>query len=238
MRFQNRFHAGAMLVEKLKAYKGKDVIVFALPRGGVQTAIEIARYLQAPLGLVITRKISHPSSPEYAIAAISETGKIVGNPQEMAHVDEEWLEEEIQRERDEILRRKKVFLTGRKSYSGKGKIVILVDDGVATGLTLQAGIQELKSQNPAKLIVAVPIIPSSTAKKIKPEVDLLISLHVPTRASFLEAVGSYYDDFSQVSDREVTVLLEGHDQWLRAKKLQNNFNIRTGENGLYGYDEP
>lgn len=208
MRFSNRSEAGKLLAEKLKNYKGKDVVVYALPRGGVVVADEIASYFNSPLDLIITRKISHPSNLEYAIAAVAENGHIVGNPDELAQVDRVWLEKEIEKGRIEVERRRKEYLSERKLISPEGKVAILVDDGVATGLTLRVSIIELKHRNPQKLIVAVPVIPWDVVETIEKEVDEVVALDIPPAGSFSGAVGSYYNNFTQITDEEVRQILK------------------------------
>ena len=194
MRFKDRIQAGQLLADKLKGYADKDVVIYAIPRGGVLTAVEIARNLHAVLDLVITRKISHPDNPEYAIAATAE----------------DWLEREMKKGRLEVARRRKKYLHGKKMTSAKGKIAVVVDDGVATGLTLRVGIMEIKHYNPAKLIVAVPVVPRSTAKILRKEADELIALEIPSDDKFLGAVGSYYDSFAQVKDKDVIKILDAY----------------------------
>lgn len=240
MQFINRTEAGELLSEQLKKYKGKDVIVYALPRGGVLTAREIARELNAPLDLIITRKISHPHSPEYAIAATAENGHIIGDRREIMGVDEDWLEEEIETERHEAARRREKYLGGRGPISPEGKIAVLVDDGVATGLTLRVGILELRHNHPKKLIVAVPVVPRSTANILKEEIDELVALDIPSDDVFLGAVGAYYEDFSQVSDREVINVLNEHEAWLKRGKGEFIASVENGKLGsdIIDYDEP
>src|SRR3989344_3369236 len=203
-----------MLANRLKKYGGKDLVVYALPRGGVVTALEIAKYLHAPLDLIIARKISHPYNPEYAIAATAENGHIVGTRSELMSVDEKWLEEEIEKQRLEATRRRKKYFVKGNILSSKGKIAILVDDGVATGLTLRVGIIELKHRKPSKLIVAVPVVPRSTARVLEAEADELIALEIPPDDEFLGSVGAYYGNFPQIEDREVITLLKTHKKWL------------------------
>src|SRR3989344_4784442 len=173
MEFKSRQQAGQLLVSKLKKYIDKDVVVYAIPRGGVVTANEIAKKLKFPLDLVIARKIGHPHNIEYAIAAVAADGHIVSVKEEIDQVSKDWLQEKIEEERMEIKRRRGTYLLGKESISAIGKIAILVDDGVATGLTLRAGIMELKHQKPRKIIVAVPVICESISKIIKAEVDEL-----------------------------------------------------------------
>jgi putative phosphoribosyl transferase len=201
--FKDRTEAGNLLAHKLEQYKDKDVIVYALPRGGVVTALEIARELHAPLDLIITRKITHPYSPEYAIAAINESGQIIGSRHELMMVDEDWLEEEAGKQQEEIRRRREQYLPGISMISPTNSIAIIVDDGVATGLTLRVSIRELNRHHPQKIIVAVPIIPKSTAVTIAYEIDELVAIEIPSDTEFLGAVGAYYNDFKQISDDQV-----------------------------------
>lgn len=208
MRFKDRSEAGRLLAEKLKKYSGRNVVVYAIPRGGVVTAFEIAKKLHADLDLIIARKISHPNNPEYAIAATAENGHIVCTQRELASVDGDWLEEEKGKARLEATRRRKKYLHGRKMISAEGKTAIVVDDGVATGLTLRVGIMEIKHHNPDKLVVAVPVVPKSTAEVLKKEADELIALEIPSDDKFLGAVGSYYDSFTQVKDKDVIEILD------------------------------
>ena len=239
MRFANRTEAGQLLAEKLGKFKGKDVVVYALPRGGVVTAVEIARYFSSPLDLIIARKITHPNNPEYAIAAIAENGHIVGTQSELNLVDKEWLKEEIDKERQEVKRRKQKYLHGKDIHSPEGKIAILVDDGVATGLTLRVGILELRHHNPQKLVVAVPVVSKSTFEVLKKEVDEIISLETPSDDEFLGAVGSYYENFDQVEDEEVISILAAHEKWLEKERGQTVFTVKSGKLGhdVIDYDE-
>jgi len=240
MYFTDRKEAGELLAKKLRKYQHKDVIVYGLPRGGVVTAREIARFLNAPLDLIITRKISHPYSPEYAIAATAENGHIIGNRRELIAIDEDWLEEEIENQRHEAIRRRKKYLAGRKPMLPEGKIAILVDDGVATGLTLRVGIIELRHHHPKKLVVAVPVIPRSTANLLRTEADDVIAIEIPADDTFLGAVGAYYEDFSQVTDQEVIEILREHEAWLRREKGGFITSVENGRLGtdIIDYDEP
>lgn len=235
MYFKNRMQAGQLLAEKLKKYIDKDVIVYAIPRGGVVVAVEIAKNLRAPLDLVITRKISHPHNPEYAIAAIAENGHIVGERRELMYIDEDWLEEEMERQRHEATRRRREYLHGREMLLPEGKITIVVDDGVATGLTLRVGIKEIKHYNPAKIIVAVPVLPKSTANTIRKEADELIALEMPSDDKFFGAVGSYYDSFEQVKDEDVIKIL---DDYRASTQLEFAIKNGAGKNDFIDYDEP
>src|SRR3989344_2601043 len=156
MYFQDRKDAGLKLVKALKQYAGEDLVIYALPRGGVVLGVVVSRQLKAPLDLLIVRKIGHPLNPEYAVAAVGEKGAIVENTQEVAQIDPEWFKAEIAKRRAEAVRRRKLYLAGRVPISAAGKTCIIVDDGLATGLTMRAAIKELQSQKPKAIIAAVP----------------------------------------------------------------------------------
>ncbi|MBI2011038.1 MAG: phosphoribosyl transferase [Candidatus Colwellbacteria bacterium] len=206
MRFRDRTEAGQLLVQHLGHYEGKEVVIYALPRGGVVLGFEIAKALNAPLDLIITRKIGHPLNPEYAICAVAEDGDLICNEAERAAVDPAWFSKEVEKERAEARRRREIYLGKRKTPEVRGKIAILVDDGIATGLTLELAIKELKHKEPAKIIVAVPVAPRDAAREIEKEVDEFVALDIP--ALYLGAVGAYYDDFPQVTDEEVIEMLD------------------------------
>lgn len=206
MYFLDRGDAGKKLAEKLKKYQGEDVVVYALPRGGVVIGVEVAKKLHAPLDLVIVRKIGHPANPEYALCAVAENAHMVCNEEELSGIDQEWLKNEVQKERQEAKRRREVYLKGRRPIPAKGKIAIIVDDGVATGLTMFTAILEIKHQGTKKVVAAVPVAPPETADQIKSKVDEFVALEIPK--VFLGAVGSYYRSFPQVTDEEVIKLIK------------------------------
>lgn len=203
--FKDRRDAGLQLAEALKSYEGPDVVVFALPRGGVVLGAEIARKLHSPLDLVITKKIGHPNNPEYAICALAEEGDPICNQQELDQVDPTWFQQELNRIRLEIKRRRQEYLGDSTQRELHGKIVIIVDDGIATGFTMFAAIAEMKKRKPKKLIVAIPVTPYDTAQSLISMVDELVSLEIDRY--YLGSVGSYYHIFDQVDDREVIDLL-------------------------------
>jgi putative phosphoribosyl transferase len=207
MYFKNRQDAGIQLAHLLEDYIGKDVVVFALPRGGIIPAEEIATFLHAPLSLILAHKIGHPFQPEYAIAAVSESGHLVGSSAELDAAGEEWLEQAKMKEMEEIKRKRKLYLSDKKDIPLEGKIAMIVDDGVATGLTMQAGILELRDRNPKKIIVVVPVAPRSTATKLKNMADDLVAVEIPDDNEFRGFVGAYYDEFYQVEDAEVIRIL-------------------------------
>ena len=208
MYFQDRYDAGVQLAKLLRKYQGEEVIVYGLPRGGVVVASPIADALSAPLDLVLAHKVGHPYQPEYAIAAVSESGHMIGNPHELASFDAKWLEKAKVHEMQEIERRRKIYLKGRPAIPVKNKVAIIVDDGIATGLTMQAGIAELKDKKPKMIVAAVPVAPKKTAALIGTLVDDFVAVICVDEYEFLGAVGSYYKRFDQTQDQEVIVLLD------------------------------
>lgn len=206
MRFKDRRDAGVQLAEALVKYQGKAVAVLALPRGGVVLGAEIARKLHVPLDLLITKKIGHPRDPEYAIGAVAESGEPIYDPEELRKVDPAYLETEVLRMRQEIKRRRQTYLGDAVQQNVTGKIVILVDDGIATGLTMMAAIREISQRRPQKIVLAIPVIPGDIADLLKTMADELATLKIDEY--FLGSVGAYYEYFDQVDDREVIDLLK------------------------------
>jgi len=208
--FRDREDAGRRLAEQLTRFRDEAPVILALPRGGVVLGAIVADRLDAPLDLVITRKIGHPQAPEYAIAAIGEHGGLIGNEAELAAVDNAWLAARIDDERREAARRRDVYLGGRAPYPVRGKTAILVDDGVATGLTLRAAIRDVRERRPHRIVVAVPVIPREVATVVQQEVEDLVALEVS--AAYRGAVGMYYEEFAPVEDDEVVRLIHAHAQ--------------------------
>jgi len=206
MLFKNRKDAGIELAKALEKYQDEDVIVLALPRGGVVLGAEIANKLHVPLDILLTKKIGHPMNSEYAICAITEDGDPICNSAEVKKIDPDWLPKEIKKVRSEIKRRREMFLGGKALLSVEGKTVIIADDGIATGLTMIAAIEEIKKRNPQKLVIAIPVTPYDTAQIIKSMVDELVSLDIDP--NYRGAVGAYYEDFRQVEDSEVISILK------------------------------
>ncbi|MBI3337362.1 MAG: phosphoribosyl transferase [Candidatus Staskawiczbacteria bacterium] len=202
----NRQEAGKLLAKELHDYKGTDTVVYALPRGGVVLGFQVAKALNVPLDIIITRKIGHPDNPEYAVCAVTEEGESVCNEFEKSLLDPVWLKKEMEKEQEEALRRRKTYLGDRKHIAAHGKTAIVVDDGIATGLTIFAAIQALKKEKPKKIIVAVPVAPHDMALKLRKEVDDVVTLE--DTDNYLGSVGAYYGDFPQVGDQEVIELLE------------------------------
>lgn len=208
LHFQDRLHAGQELAKALEAYRGRPVVVYALPRGGVVLGRIVAEALGAPMDLLIPRKIGHPFNPEYAVAAVTETGETVVEKTEVADIDETWFAQEVVRQREEARRRRETYLGVHARVDVAGKTAIIVDDGIATGLTMKAAIRELQARHPSAIFVAVPVAPLEAVRELEQMVDRVVALEAPE--VFLGAIGSYYDSFDQVTDEEVIALLSQH----------------------------
>jgi predicted phosphoribosyltransferase len=205
--FKNREEAGKKLAEKLSKYKGKESIIVAIPRGGVVIGYEVAESLGAKLDFVITRKLGFPSDSETAMGAIAQDGSVVLDKEGINYmrVSEKELDKIKTQELKEISRRLKVYRGKRESPVFKDKIVIVVDDGVATGLTALAAIRFLKKTHPKKIVFAVPTGPSEVLNEIGREVDEVIVVETPYP---FFAISGVYEDFPQVSDKEIIDLLK------------------------------
>jgi putative phosphoribosyl transferase len=202
MLFRDRVDAGRRLAEKLRQESlPPDAAIYGLPRGGVVLAAEVARALNLPLDLAIVRKIGHPSQPEYAICALAEGGSLVCNERERAAVDEAWFQATVERARGEIERQRKLYLGDRARVSPQDRTVVLVDDGIATGLSMRAAVEEAKTRGARRIVVAAPVMPSETADAFRRTADSVVAVETPDM--FLGAVGAYYADFSPVDDEDV-----------------------------------
>jgi predicted phosphoribosyltransferase len=202
--FRDREAGGAALAEALSRYKGKDVVVYGLPRGGVVTARVVANALQAPLDLIITRKLGHPAHREYAVGAIAEDGQVALNQREIAALPREWLEREEQTQLAEAKRRRKAYLGDRAPLPIRGKTAILVDDGIATGYTMKAAILAIRRRDPAKVVVAAPVAPPDAARRFAGLADDFVVPHTPEG---FHAIGQFYVEFDQVDDDQVVALM-------------------------------
>jgi predicted phosphoribosyltransferase len=206
MQFRNRSEAGKKLAQALEKYRHQPGIIYPLPRGGVVLGVEIALALELPLDLIIPRKIGHPHNPEYAIGAVTENGELVCNQWEVSRVDPQWLKRQVEKERQEACRRRERYLGDREPLPVEGKTAILVDDGIATGLTMQAAIRDIKQRHPARIVVAIPVAPKDTADILNQQVDDVIGLEITDY--YRGSVGAYYNDFPQLTDEEVISLLQ------------------------------
>jgi putative phosphoribosyl transferase len=205
--FPNRSEAGRFLATKLSRYSGRDdVIVLGLPRGGVPVAYEVASVLRVPLDVFIVRKLGVPGFEELAVGAIASGGVRVLNEDVMRALPNanEIVEAVTQRETAELERREQEYRDGRPAPEIRGRIVILIDDGLATGATMRAAVKALRERGAAKIVVAVPVGPPETCKEFEDEADEVVCASAP---EFFQAVGQYYEDFSQTSDEEVRNLL-------------------------------
>lgn len=205
--FKNREEAGFRLAQKLSSFNKKDgVLVLGIPRGGVVIAKIVAEELKLPLDVLVTRKIGAPNQLELAIGAVG-PGETVVLDKDLINklrVDENWLKEEIEKKKREVGGRIKKFGQGKK-YGFKNKTIILTDDGVATGATVEAAIKYLRKVGIKKIILTVPVAPKDTLRHLSKLVEETLVLETP---EFFEAVGQFYQDFPQVTDKEVIQLLQ------------------------------
>jgi putative phosphoribosyl transferase len=207
MRFRDRKQAGRMLAERLAAYRGRpDVLVLALPRGGVPVGFEVAQALNAPLDVFIVRKLGVPGHEELAMGAIASGGVIVLNEDVVRGlmIPEEVIQQVAAREQQELERRERAYRGTRPAPDVKDRTVILVDDGLATGSTMMAAAKALRQQQPAEIVVAVPVAAPSTCNRLRAVADEVICVLMP---EMFYAVGQWYADFSQTTDEEVRELL-------------------------------
>ena len=204
--FKNRTEAGQLLGKVLQKYKNKNVVIFALPRGGVVLGFEVAKILESPLDIIVTRKVGHPDNPEYAICAVDDKNMLLCEQSETRMIDQNWLKQEIKHQREEAKRRVDLYRGGRKPEVVSGKVAIIVDDGIATGLSMRLAVRAIKRERPKKIIVAVPVASFSSIDALKAEgADEIVVLTSPEE--FKSAVGAHYLDFPQISDEEVIRLL-------------------------------
>lgn len=210
MRFTDRLDAARQLSKKLEAVSREKPVVLALPRGGVPLGLEIARTYQLPLDVILSKKIGHPLYPEFAIGALAEDGNPLVNSYQKKNLDEEWLTHEIESIRQQIADRRGMYDKVLKKQDLRNRSVILIDDGIATGMTMKAAIESVRKQEAATVTVAVPVIPKDTYHELVKLADRVIAVDVPE--AFLGAVGAYYGKFNQVSDREVIRMLKSSTQ--------------------------
>jgi putative phosphoribosyl transferase len=209
MTFRDRSDAGRRLAKALSSYKDRHAVVLALPRGGVPVAAEVAAGLDAPLDLILVRKIGVPTQPELAMGAVVDgTAPIVVRNEEVIELSGTTADEfdaACTRELAEIERRRQLYIGERPRAEITGQVVIVIDDGIATGATTRAALQAIRNRNPKELVLAVPVAPPDMITKLRQEVDALICLETP---ELFGAIGYFYRDFRQVSDQEVVAILK------------------------------
>lgn len=206
MKYKDRQDAGQKLAKELEKYSQNKPIIIALPRGGVVVAYEIAKRLKAPLDIIIARKIGAPFNPEFGLGAISENGASTLDNEAIRHfgLTDGDVEQAINRENEVMSKKIELYRKGSIPMELKDQTVILVDDGLATGVTTKAAITSIKQSSPKRIILAVPVSPPDAINKLLKEVDEIVCLKTPDE---FYAVSAYYDNFEQISDNEVINLL-------------------------------
>ena len=215
-RLRDRTEAGAALAGRLSHLRGEDVIVLALPRGGVPVAAEVARALDAPLDVLNVRKLGVPWHDELAMGAIATGGVRVLNNDVIfgTGVSSDDLEEVTRLQSIELERREKLYRAGRPAPVLTAKTVVIIDDGIATGATMRAAIAVVRAQNPARVVLATPVAQASVAATLDRQVDELVVLLSPED---LYAIGAWYDHFDQLTDDQVRAVLAHHEQPARRR---------------------
>jgi putative phosphoribosyl transferase len=204
--FRDRIEAGRRLAQELASLEGEDVVVLGIPRGGVEVGAEVARAHGWPLDTVIPRKVRAPGNPELGLGAIAPGVRVLDERMiRTLGVSEEYLEREIADEEEEIRRRADAYRGGRPPVALKGKVVVVVDDGVATGGTAVAALRWARAQEASRVILAVPVAPAAAVGKLAREADEIVALETPEP---FFAVGQWYLDFPQTSDEEVVSRLQ------------------------------
>lgn len=206
MLFTDRRDAGQQLAKKLFQYRDQSPLVLGIPRGGVIVAAEVAKELETSLDVIIPRKIGAPFNRELAVGAVAPDGTVLYDDFSMRYLglEQEVLQKQIARELEEIKRRLVLYRGKKKPYDCTGRIVVLIDDGIATGFTVQAAIRSLRHQAPVRLILAVPVAPQEVIARLTPEVDEVAILFIP---DVFYAVSQFYRDFRQTTDEEVIAAL-------------------------------
>ena len=203
MRFRNRDEAAKQLAERLRAYKGQNPLILGVPRGAVPMARIIADVLGGDLDVVLVRKLRAPGQPELAIGAVDEAGTVLkGRYFDVA--DEEYVREETRAQRDILRSRREMYTRAQKPVDPGGRIVVIIDDGIATGSSMLAAIHSVRARKPRKVVVAIGVAPAESLAQIRAEADEVVCLQAPTDFA---AVGQFFEDFSEVTDDMVVTAL-------------------------------
>jgi putative phosphoribosyl transferase len=205
--FKDRVEAGKKLAEALESYRGSNVVVLGIPRGGVVVANEVAKGLGAPLDIVVSRKIEAPGEPEFALGAVTQEGDVIMDRQaaESLGATPQYLDDQIRKKREEVKDRMQM-LRGDAPYPElEGRTVVIVDDGIATGSSVSAAVMSVKKRRPKEIIVATPVAPRDAVETLSEDKTKVVSLETP--GAFL-AIGEFYRDFGQVEDIEVKRIID------------------------------
>ena len=203
--FRDRFDAGTQLADRLKRFKNQDVVIWAIPKGGLPLGALVASRLNAPLDVALSKKIGHPYNREYAIGAVGLKDSLLTDA---VGVTKGYIKEETERIRKKLTRRYNQYYRNRSPQNLLEKTVIIIDDGIATGNTILVTVALAHRQNPKKIVVAIPVAPDSAIQTLRDSklIDEVICLHT---SNDFQAVGQYYEDFPQVSEQEALLLMEG-----------------------------
>ena len=224
--FFDRHAAGARLAKELIQYKGGDVVLYALSKGGVPVGYEVAKALNLPLDIVIVQKICHPVSQDYGICAIAETGETVCYDSGLCGLDSSWLDYEMYLKQKEAKRQREIYKGNLPSLSAENKIAIIIDDGIATGITMKAAIQSVLNQWPDKLVISTPVAPHDVTLELTALVDSVVVVN--DDRDYRGTTGAYYMDFPEISDREVVSLLTESGR----RSMHHLYHLKATDNRL------
>jgi len=206
--FDSRLDAGRRLARALAAYRGRNPLVLAIPRGAVEMGAEVAKALEGELDVVLVKKLRAPYSPEFAVGAVDETGWTYVAPHARgAGADDAYLEQEKAAQLETLRRRRSEYTPARAPVDPRGRIAIVVDDGIATGASMIAALHSVRAREPARLVCAVPVAAPESLETIRPYADEVVCLEAP---EYFQAVGQFYREFEQVEDEAVVALLARH----------------------------
>jgi predicted phosphoribosyltransferase len=206
--FDSRLDAGRQLARALAAYRGRNPLVLAIPRGAVEMGAEVAKALEGELDVVLVKKLRAPYSPEFAVGAVDETGWTYIAPHARGTgADDAYLEEEKAAQLETLRRRRSEYTPARAPVDPRGRIAIVVDDGIATGASMIAALHSVRAREPARLVCAVPVAAPESLETIRPYADEVVCLEAP---EYFQAVGQFYREFEQVEDEAVVALLARH----------------------------